>query len=223
MKRSRLRRKNCPDPSPEKARRRYLALNVPLSLSLYLENMMTMATARPVYCAMTVPQAMPLNPIPSKDTAPAWIPRARTMLETALITFTARSVAIGLIPSCIPMNHPFNAIRLRVAGAAHMRMKKYPDARASTSGEQSTKRKAPLTKSHCMAISTTDESIASPTALVRMRPAALSSPRPYACAARPPVPALRNPKFQYSRSKSIVPTAIPPIREAACMESPGTR
>ena len=42
--------------------------------------------------------------------------------------------------------------------------------------------------------------------------------RPHVCAVRPPVPVRRKPKFQYSRSKSIVPTEMPPISVAA--ESP---
>ena len=38
---------------------------------------------------------------------------------------------------------------------------------------------------------------------------------PNACAVRPPVPPRRNPKFQYSMSKSIVPMEMPPMSVAA--------
>ena len=93
-------------------------------------------------------------------------------------------------------------------------MKKYPEARASTSGEQSTARKASLRKSHCTAMSKSAHATAMPEALAKISAASLMFPFPNACAVRPPVPTLRNPKFQYSRSKSMVPMAMPPIMVA---------
>ena len=56
---------------------------------------------------------------------------------------------------------------------------------------------------------------ASPTPLARLPTQSSQSCRPKACAVIPPVPARRNPKFQYSRSNIRDPTEIPPIRAAA--------
>ncbi len=44
------------------------------------------------------------------------------MLKRILPTLTITSVNIELNVSCIPMNQPRKAIRLRVAGAAQMRI-----------------------------------------------------------------------------------------------------
>ena len=81
---------------------------------------MLAATRSPVYWAMKVPQAMPLKPIPLKPVPGT--PIARNMLARMLIPFTTRSVSIELKESCIPMNQPLKAMRLKVAGAAHILM-----------------------------------------------------------------------------------------------------
>ena len=81
----------------------------------YLTSRSTAAVRRPEYWATTVPAAIPANPITM----------ASTMLMRMFIPLTTRSVVIGLTLSCMPMNQPFRAIRLSVAGAAHIRMKKY--------------------------------------------------------------------------------------------------
>ncbi len=78
------------------------------------------AKRSPEYCAATVPKAIPLKPRPSNPVP--GIPKVRSMLNRMLPPFTIKSVSIELNVSCIPMNHPRNAIRLRVAGAAQTRM-----------------------------------------------------------------------------------------------------
>ena len=133
------------------------------------------------------------------------------MLIRTFIPLTTKSVTIGLTLSCMPMNHPLKAIRDKVAGAAHILMKKYFDASSRTSGVQSTTQNAALTNIHWMAMSTSANANDIPSARVRILAHSLSSFRPQACAVSPPVPTLRKPKFQYSRSKSMVPMAIPPI------------
>ena len=143
------------------------------------------------------------------------MPRASTKLISTLVPLTVRSTAIGLTLSCIPMNQPLKAIRLRVAGAAHIRMKKYFEASSRTSGVHSMTRKAALTNTHWMRISSRAQARAIPNDLANMRAHSLRSPLPNAWAVSPPVPTLRKPKFQYSRSKSIVPIAMPPMSVAA--------
>ena len=83
-------------------------------------NRIPVTTIRPEYWAITVPQAMPVNPIPWKDVPLR--PRASRMLATIFTPLTVMSVSIELNVSCIPMNHPLRAIRLNVAGAAHTLM-----------------------------------------------------------------------------------------------------
>ena len=77
------------------------------------------------------------------------------MLKKMLAMLTIRSVVIELTVSCIPMNQPLNANRLKVAGAAQILMKKYCRARSLTSSELSTTRKASFVNGHCMARSRT--------------------------------------------------------------------
>ena len=77
-----------------------------------------------MYCAATVPRAIPAIPI--------FMGNANITLNTILKTFTTISVTIGLNVFCMPMNHPLNANRLNVAGAAQIRIKKYSLAIAST-------------------------------------------------------------------------------------------
>ena len=89
----------------------------------YLKAMISSATMSPEYWATTVPSAIPENPM-----AGSTMPRAREMLMRIFIPLTTKSVTIGLTLSCIPMNQPFRAIRLKVAGAAHILMKKYFEA-----------------------------------------------------------------------------------------------
>ena len=66
----------------------------------------------------------------------------------ALPRLTIRSVIIGRTLSCIPMNQPFTAMRVNVAGAAQILTWKYPSASSLTSGEHFTTRKARSTKTH---------------------------------------------------------------------------
>ena len=154
------------------------------------------ATSSPEYWATTVPAATPTKPIPPICQPPRVNPRARTTLIRIFIPLTVKSVSIGLTLSCIPMNQPLRAIRLRVAGAAQIRTKKYLAASSRTSGVESTTRKAAWTKTHCIAMSTRAQASAIPRARANMRAHSRLSPRPKAWAARPPVPTLRKPKFQ---------------------------
>ena len=118
------------------------------------------------------------------------------MLAAIVTPLTTRSVIMELNESCIPMNQPLKAIRQSVAGAAHMRMKKYLSARSLTSDELSTSRKASLVKGHWIRMMRAAQPSASSTARIRMRAHSRRSPRPKAWAVRPPVPTLRNAKFQ---------------------------
>ena len=163
---------------PLKTSFRSFGHNVANVFLLYLKNIRRAAVRRPEYWATTVPAAIPAKPIPSYPRG--FIPRARTMLMSTFIPLTVKSVAIGLTLSCIPMNHPLKAIRPRVAGAAHMRMKKYFEASERTSGVQSTTRKAALTNIHWMAIRAKAHARAIPKARVKIRAHSFLSPRPYA-------------------------------------------
>ena len=111
----------------------------------------------------------------------------------------------------MPMNQPLMAIRLRVAGAAHTRIKKYLRAKMATSSEQGTIASAAVTKSHCTNHISAAPIKAMPTLCPKRRAHCSRSSRPYACAVIPLVPTRKKPKFQYSKSNSIVPIAIPPI------------
>ena len=117
-------------------------------------------------------------------------------LAAILTPLTTRSVIMELNESCIPMNHPRKAIRPSVAGAAHTRMKKYFSASSRTSDELSTSRNAIFVKGHCIRRMRAAQPSASSTARIRMRAHSRRSPRPKAWAVRPPVPTLRNAKFQ---------------------------
>ena len=141
------------------------------------------------------------------------------MLAAMLTPFTTRSVIMELNESCIPMNHPLKAIRPSVAGAAQTRMKKYLSASPLTSEELSTRRKASFVKGHCINRMRAAQPSASSTARIRMRAHSRRSPRPKAWAVNPPVPTLRNAKFQYSRSKSMEPMDMPPMNAAAVNNS----
>ena len=126
-----------------KKRRVSSPLNTPLksakqkpskTLLLYLTATRSIDTISPEYCATTVPAAMPENPIPSINVPVDGrvMPRARMMLIRTFIPLTTKSAIIALTLSCIPMNQPFKAIRLRVAGAAQILMKKYCEASSRT-------------------------------------------------------------------------------------------
>jgi hypothetical protein len=61
------------------------------------------------------------------------------MLNSTLDMFTVTSTAIGLTAFCIPIKKPLKTLRESVAGAAHILIKKYSLAKASTCGEHSMK------------------------------------------------------------------------------------
>ena len=68
----------------------------------------------PKYDAISVPVAMPINPIFKTKTA--------IRLATILDTFTAIEIYIGRVESCIPRNQPCIAIVASMAGAFHTQM-----------------------------------------------------------------------------------------------------
>ena len=162
-----------------KKRRVSPPLNTPLrsaeenssnTLLRYLTAISSRATISPEYCAATVPAAIPKNPMPLTNT-PAdgrVMPNASTTLIRIFIPLTTKSVIIALTLSCIPMNQPLRAIRLKVAGAAHILMKKYLEASSRTWGVQSTTRKAALTKIHWIRIRQNAIPREMPNALVRI-------------------------------------------------------
>ena len=152
------------------------------------------AKASPPYWAATVPHAMPMYPSPLKPALGR--PVARKMLSMMFVPFTTRSVSMELTVSCIPMNQPLSTMSESVAGAAQILRRKYLVARCLTSSEQLTKKKISFSKGHCMAISTSDRARAVSRLRRRFVRHPAMSPRPNACAVRPPVPALRKPKFQ---------------------------
>ena len=122
----------------------------------------------------------------------------------------------------MPMNQPFNAMSISVAGAAQMRMKKYARATSATPSEQGTTARTAVTNRYWIAQITKLAINAIVRLCVRiLRHSPLTANRspltvlPYACAVSPEVPTRRKPKFQYSKSKSIVPMAIPPIAVAS--------
>ena len=125
------------------------------------------------------------------------------MLAAMFTMFTVRSVSIELTLSCIPMNQPLRAIRLRVAGAAQMRMMTYWMASWATPGVASRKMRARREMGHCSTISNAANPSDSFSALTRIAEhssvffcRALPKDRPYAWAVRPPVLARRKAKFQ---------------------------
>ena len=121
---------------------------------------------------------------------------ARTALAAIFTTFTTISTAIGETVFCMPINHPLNVNNARVAGAAHILIKKYCLESASSSGVQSITINAASTKNHCIAIRKSAETKAVASPFTRYFMASDRSLLPYACAVRPPVPTRRNPKFQ---------------------------
>ena len=142
---------------------------------------MKATVANPIHWAARVPIATPSNPNAATTFVPFTLnPSARTMLSRMLIPFTVISATIALTLSCMPMNHPFRAIRQRVAGAAHILMKKYLDANARTSGVQSTTRKAAFTNIHCTAMRNTAMARDMASARNRMPAHSLLSSLPYA-------------------------------------------
>ena len=187
MKRSVLVVKNLRVCLPRKMSLRSSAARVPRVDLRYLNSRIPRAHSSPLYCAATVPTAIPLKPIP---------PVAKRMLRATLSTLTRMSVIIGETLSCMPMNQPFTAIMLSVAGAAHILMKKYLRASSPTCGEQSSTRKAPLMKIHWIAIRKTEQARAMPNALERIFAHSFLSLCPNAWAVSPPVPGLRKAKFQ---------------------------
>ena len=130
-------------------------------------------------CLLKIPSAavlagallLELNAVPG-------IPRARNMLARILTPFTITSVSIELKVSCIPMNQPRKAIRLRVAGAAQILMKKYLSARDLTSAEQSTRRNTSFWNGHWTIRSASDIRRAVPTARNRCVLHSCQSSRP---------------------------------------------
>ena len=100
------------------------------------------------------------------------------MLKKMLAMLTIRSVAIELTVSCIPMNQPLNANRLKVAGAAQILMKKYCRARSRTVSEHSTTRNAAFAKGHCISNMPRAISRANPTPRARILPHSLVLPAP---------------------------------------------
>ena len=157
------------------------AVNCDIVSRRYLKAMISNETRRPVHCATTVPAAIPVNPIPRMISCPPIVkPRASTKLIRMFIPLTVTSATIADTLSCMPMNQPFKAIRLKVAGAAQILTKKYSEASSRTCGEQSTTRKAAFTNIHCIAIRSNAIASDIPNALERIRAHSLRSPRPYA-------------------------------------------
>ena len=130
----------------------------------------------PEYWAIRVPQAIPVNPIPEKEVP--GMPRARRTLATIFIPFTMMSVSIEEKVSCIPMNHPLKAIRLKVAGAAHILMWKYLSANALTSSEHWTNTNISFWKGHWIKMRSKADSTAALSPLLRLAAQAPQSSRP---------------------------------------------
>ena len=105
-------------------------------------NIKAIARRKPVYCAITVPKAIPLNPM--------GVYNAKYTLAPKLTTFTVISVIIGITVFCIPIKNPLKTNSERVAGAAHILMKKYCLTYFSASGEQSIRLSAMSTYHHCI-------------------------------------------------------------------------
>ena len=122
---------------------------------------------------MTVPRGIPTNPRPCQLP----IPKLSIMLAAMFTMFTVRSVSIELTLSCIPMNQPLRAIRLRVAGAAQMRMMTYWMASWATPGVASRKMRARREMGHCSTISNAANPSDSFSALTRIPEHSSSSPR----------------------------------------------
>ena len=58
---------------------------------------------------------------------------------------------MGLFVSCMPMNQPFSAMSISVAGAAQIRTKKYSRATDATSAEQGTTANTAVTNTYWIA------------------------------------------------------------------------
>ena len=194
MKRSLLTEKNSCIFPPEKVPFREARDSLPEKVPEYLKSIITEATSRPRYWAATVPVATPSKPIPLMPRA--GIPTERAMLATMLTTLTTVSVTIELKVSCIPMNQPLTTIRDIVAGEHRILIVKYLTARFRTSSEQSTKQKKRWQNGRWRAIMAREiaKAVASP--LSRVLTQSVQSSLPKAWEVSPPVPALRNPKFQ---------------------------
>lgn len=134
------------------------------------------------------------------------------------MTFTTliiTSQIMGDIASCIPINHPRKVMSDKVAGAAQIRIKKYFRAKISTSGEQETHANTAVTNNHCIAQTSIVPKADKARLCANNFEHSVLSCRPKACAVIPEVPTLKKPKFQYNKSNSIVPIAIPPIADAS--------
>ena len=86
----------------------------------YLREQTQSPNKSPQYCAITVPSGMPTKPSPGQEPTP----KASRMLAPMLTALMIRSSHIESMEFCIPTSQPRRAIRLIVAGAAQMRMKK---------------------------------------------------------------------------------------------------
>ena len=76
--------------------------------------MMVIPNAMPVYSAMTVPTGIPAKPISKAYTA--------RRLAAMLATLMPIAISMGVRESCMPMNHPFMAMSMSMAGAPHTQM-----------------------------------------------------------------------------------------------------